>query len=203
MKAKLRSWARRGTRDGGEDTPAHDTERLPQTVEADLHAPALDLFRAKAQQVFSDTYAGVPMMKFPEDLRVYEHILWSRRVDTVIELGTHSGGSALWFRDRMRTFAAYGRIPNRPRVIAVEFDASGATRLLSGADPAYAEEITLLEGDVRDTAMAEQVRGLLRPDARTTRGSSRLAACSSSRTGVSTATRCGSTPSGRAGCCRP
>jgi cephalosporin hydroxylase len=165
VREKLRSWARRGPRDRAENGPAPDPDRLPDPIEADLDAPALDLWRAKGVQVLTDTYAGIPMMKFPEDLRVYEHILWSRRIDTVIELGTHSGGSALWFRDRMRTFAGYGRLANDPQVIAVEFDATDARRLLAAVDENYGSEITLLEGDVRDPEMAERVRGFLRPGA--------------------------------------
>ena len=46
------------------------------------------------------------MLKFPEDLRVYEHLLWQTAPSTVIEVGVKDGGSALWFRDRLRTLAA-------------------------------------------------------------------------------------------------
>jgi cephalosporin hydroxylase len=137
--------------------------RLPPPVVADLHAPALDLFVARVRQSMFDTYAGVPMLKFPEDLRAYEHILWSDRVEVVLEIGVQQGGSALWFRDRLRTLAAYGLIA-RPRVIGVDLDVSEARGQLAHVDPSYAEEITLIEGDVCDPATAERVRSLIEPD---------------------------------------
>ena len=49
---------------------------------------------------------GLPLVKFAEDLRTYERLLWSARVDVVIEIGTFVGGSALWFRDRLRAMRA-------------------------------------------------------------------------------------------------
>ena len=39
------------------------------------------------RQHTQDSYAGLGMSKFPEDLRTYEHLLWLRRPDTVIEIG--------------------------------------------------------------------------------------------------------------------
>ena len=53
---------------------------LPPPVSVDLHAPALrDYWRERAAQHTDDSYAGVRMSKFPEDLRVYEHLLWLAR----------------------------------------------------------------------------------------------------------------------------
>ncbi len=109
-----------------------------------------------------DTYAGIPMLKFPEDLRVYEHILFSERVEAVLEIGIEQGGSALWFRDRLRTLAAYGYI-QRPRVIGVDIDVARARGQLAQVDPSYGDEITLIEGDVRDVSVTQRVHGLVEP----------------------------------------
>jgi cephalosporin hydroxylase len=111
-----------------------------------------------------DSYAGVPLLKFPEDLRVYEHLLWESRADTVIEIGTHFGGSALWFRDRLRTLAAYGRIADY-HVITIDRD-DQARDHLERADPSWAAHISLLCDDVRDPAVPESVAGLLTEHAR-------------------------------------
>ena len=74
----------------------------PQPVTARVTEGALrEYWLARAAQHTTDTYAGVPLFKFPEDLRTYEHLLWADRSDTVIEIGTSAGGSALWFRDRL------------------------------------------------------------------------------------------------------
>ena len=83
---------------------------FPSKVELDLKSSARHFWLARARQHTTDSYAGVRMAKFPEDLRTYEHLLWQMRANVVIEIGTRFGGSALWFRDRLRTMRAYGRI---------------------------------------------------------------------------------------------
>ena len=135
---------------------------FPFPIALDMGAPVIDLLRARAAQSQQDSYAGVGLVKFPEDLRVYEHIIWSRRVSLVVEIGVQSGGSCLWFRDRLRTLAGYGRIA-RPRVIGIDIDIATATANLAAVDPGYRESIELVEGDVRDPALSEHVRGLVEP----------------------------------------
>ena len=127
-----------------------------------MRGSVLNLFQARVRQVMFDTYAGIPMLKFPEDLRVYEHLLFSERVEVVVEIGVQAGGSALWFRDRLRALAGYGQI-SRPLVVGVDIDISEARRHLAQVDPTYENEITLVEGDVRDPAVAQRVRGLVEP----------------------------------------
>ncbi len=80
----------------------------------------------------------------------------------VVELGTNVGGSTLWFRDRLRTLAAYGRIRN-PRVIAMDIDVEPARRWIGRVDGRFEEEITLLEGDVADQALASRIKGMVEP----------------------------------------
>jgi cephalosporin hydroxylase len=133
---------------------------LPPTVQVDLHSPAMrDYFRARAEQHTQDFYAGVPLSKFPEDLRVYEHLLWLDAPDTVIELGTQFGGSALWFRDRLATLASYGRIANAPRVISVDLDLSLARDAMARLE--NATSLTLIEGPLEDSAVVDRVAELV------------------------------------------
>ena len=56
---------------------------LPPRVEADLAAPLHDYWLKREAQHVKDVYAGVRLQKMPEDLRVYEHLLWISRADTV------------------------------------------------------------------------------------------------------------------------
>jgi cephalosporin hydroxylase len=130
-----------------------------------LEAPVRELWLYRINRLLFDSYMGVPMHKFPEDLRVYEHLLWTSGCDTVIELGTNMGGSALWFRDRLATLAAYGRIA-RPRVVSVDLSVAEAREQLGAADPAWSRTITLIEGDVGDPALVAEVRRAVGPDAR-------------------------------------
>jgi cephalosporin hydroxylase len=126
----------------------------------DLAQDVLSYWRMRAAQHTSDWYAGVPMSKFPEDLRVYEHLLWASRADVVVEIGTQFGGSALWFRDRLRAFEQYGRI-RRGTVISIDLDLAAAREALSTVDPNHGESIMLVEGDVRDPTLPSRVRDLV------------------------------------------
>jgi cephalosporin hydroxylase len=139
----------------------------PPAVSVRLTEGALrDYWLARAGQHTADSYAGVPLSKFPEDLRTYEHLLWGDRADTVVEIGTQAGGSALWFRDRLRTFHSYGRLRREPQVVSVDVSQQSAREFLAEADPEWEQAITLVEGDVRDPATVDAVRALVAPDAR-------------------------------------
>ncbi|HEY5196797.1 MAG TPA: CmcI family methyltransferase [Solirubrobacteraceae bacterium] len=125
-----------------------------------MDASLVDLWRARGDQSQGDTYAGVGLAKLPEDLRAYEHILWSRRVSVVVEIGVWAGGSSLWFRDRLRALAGYGRI-GEPRVIGIDIDIGVAQANLEAADAEYAASITLVEGDVLDPELSERIARLV------------------------------------------
>ena len=132
---------------------------LPPPVEVDLHAPAVrDYWRARATQHTGDSYAGVPMSKFPEDLRVYEHLLWLAKPDVVIELGVQHGGSTLWLRDRLAAIAHY--TGHAGRVLGVELHDQAARANIERADPGW-RGITLIQGDVCDPALPGRVRELV------------------------------------------
>jgi cephalosporin hydroxylase len=154
---------------------------LPKPIARDFSMSVGDLWRERINHVVWDTYAGVPLVKFPEDLRVYEHLLWLSAPSVVVELGTHAGGSALWLRDRMRTLRSYGRIGGEVRVITVDLDISMAREALDAADPTWSEEISLLAGDVTDPELPLRI-GELIPE-----GSSCMVIEDSAHTGEATA----------------
>jgi cephalosporin hydroxylase len=136
----------------------------PPKVEARLDAPLRAYVCDRLEQVMHDRYAGLPLLKFPEDLRAYEHRLWECAPNVVIELGTWGGGSALWFRDRLATLARYGRI-RRPLVISVDLSTETARALLGTVDPSYDATIKLVEGDILDPELPDRVAALLPDDA--------------------------------------
>lgn len=128
--------------------------------------PLRRYWRARLQQALTDKYLGVQMIKFPEDLKVYENLLWIDRVNTVIEIGTRSGGSTLWFRDRLETLQRIRRIARPPQVISIDIDMKTARANIDAVDPHWQESVTLIEGDVCDPGVREQVASKLMPDAR-------------------------------------
>lgn len=144
--------------------PQSREDGLPPPVAIDLGMDMRSYWLARAAQHTDDSYAGVRISKFPEDLRVYEHLLWASGADTVVEIGAHFGGSALWFRDRLRTLEHYGRI-RRGRVISIDIDTTATHRELAAADPNYAEAITLIQSDVLDATLPDEVAKLVPADA--------------------------------------
>jgi cephalosporin hydroxylase len=133
---------------------------LPPPVEVHLSSSVHDYWIDRVRQHTRDSYVGVPLSKFPEDLRVYEHLLWMSRANVVIEIGGGGGGSALWFRDRLRTMAAYKRITS-PKVISIDINVPRAN--LKSADPSYSELIEVIEADVMDDALPATIEELV-PD---------------------------------------
>lgn len=127
-----------------------------------LQESCLSYVRDRLRQVMFESYAGVPLGKFPEDLRMYEHLLWASRTNVVLEIGTNQGGSALWFRDRLATMARYGQIA-AGRVISIDLDVEPARRRLESLPD---HDITLVAGDVLDPGLPARVRRLLPPGAR-------------------------------------
>jgi cephalosporin hydroxylase len=141
---------------------------LPTAVSLPLDATIRELWFARTRQHFEDSYAGIRMLQFPEDLRVFEHLLWLSRPNVVIEIGVQFGGSALWFRDRLRTLQQYGRrgLDEEVRVVAIDIDISAAAGALAAADPGFAQTITLLEGDVLDPSLPDSVAEVIPSNAR-------------------------------------
>jgi cephalosporin hydroxylase len=140
-------------------------ELTGEPVEKRLKRPLRELWFERVAIHRSDSYAGVPISKFPEDLRVYEHLIWHSRPSVIIELGAQFGASALWFRDRLRTLAEYGHIENF-LVISVDVEADLAREQLQRADPRWTRDITLVSGDVRDPQLPVEVGTLVPQGAR-------------------------------------
>lgn len=136
---------------------------LPPRVTTHLGEPMREYWLHRVAQHTQDSYVGVPMSKFPEDLRVYEHLLWESQANAVIELGAQFGGSALWFRDRLRALAGYtGR--GGVGVVSVDLDTSAARSNLGAIDPAFAETVAFVDGDVREEATVAEVAAALPPE---------------------------------------
>lgn len=128
----------------------------------DLTASVGELWRYKLTQHGGDSYMDVPLWKLPEDLRLYEHLLWLSKASCVIEIGSAHGGSALWFRDRLEVQRRYLGNPTPPLVVSVDEVTGLARRNCARVDPDYEQWITFIEADVRDADLADRIRPLLR-----------------------------------------
>ena len=96
-------------------------------------------------------YRGVPMLKNPFDMAIYPLLLAEARPRTIIEIGSHRGGAALWFAD------VAGNLGLDARVVSVDVQAVADLE-----DP----RLTFLQGDALDlsTTLTEDfLAGLPRP----------------------------------------
>lgn len=88
------------------------------------------------------TFLGVPTLKCPLDLWVYQEMLWELRPDLIVECGTASGGSALYLATLLDLIGT-GRVvtidievrPGRPTHDRIEYITGSST------DPTVTERI--------------------------------------------------------------
>ena len=90
-----------------------------------------DLLMKIQQGTMAYRYRGIPMLKNPFDLALYPLLLERARPQTLIEIGSYSGGSALWFADQA------------PGMRVLSVDLKRVTEVSHAS-------VTFLEGDARD-----------------------------------------------------
>lgn len=125
------------------DPASHEA---PDGIETRGNLTLADYWHERVALHHEGSYAGIAMLKFPEDLSMYQALIWSSGPETILELGCQDGGSTLWLRDQMETASKYGGSP--PRIVAVDIDISRAERNLDSVDPAFRESITLIQGSI-------------------------------------------------------
>ena len=70
----------------------------------------LDVLIPIQNATFLYTYKAIPMVKNPFDLALYSMLLWNLKPRSIIEIGSHCGGSALWLADQLRCFNVDGHV---------------------------------------------------------------------------------------------
>ena len=83
-------------------------------------------------------YRDIPMLKQPFEVALYMRLIWETKPGTIIEIGTHPGGAAVWMSDLLETFGIDGQI--------VSID-------LQPPAPAYhPRNVSFMRGDAHDLA---------------------------------------------------
>ncbi len=92
-----------------------------------------------------DFWMGVPILKYPGDLMMYQELIWKLRPDFIIETGTNAGGSAL-FLASMFDLAKHGQL--------ISIDIS--------PPPEFTHpRITFLTGSSISDGIVERVKGMI------------------------------------------
>ena len=83
-------------------------------------------------------YRDIPMLKQPFEVALYMRLIWETKPGSIIEIGTHPGGAAVWMSDLLETFGIDGQI--------VSID-------LQPPAPAYhPRNVSFMRGDAHDLA---------------------------------------------------
>lgn|SRR5262249_40615091 len=127
---------------------------IPYRPDGRKWGSGLPLLAAQSIQVgtLQYSYRGIPMLKNPFDVALYNLLFWQVKPRTVIEIGSFRGGSALWFADMMRNFDAAGK------VISIDIQPPTASY--------QRDDVSFLEGDANSLAVVltpERLAGIERP----------------------------------------
>jgi cephalosporin hydroxylase len=101
--------------------------------------------------VLGYTYKGISCMKCPLDMALYTKLIWEMKPKSLIEIGTHAGGSALWFADTLNAAGLDARI------VSIDF---------YSASEVTDSRIEFLKGDVHNlsqTLTPQKLAALPRP----------------------------------------
>jgi cephalosporin hydroxylase len=115
---------------------------------------AFDREYMAARAPWTTRWRGVDLTKSPTDLWVYSELIWQIRPGTIIETGTHRGGSALWLADMLDLFGidghvysidllTYGTEPTHPRLTYIK----GDSVTVDVPDPADGPVMVILDSD--------------------------------------------------------
>jgi cephalosporin hydroxylase len=118
-----------------------------------LRADAIRLQLAAEQHRYTYTWewAGVPVIRLPDDIMVLQELFWSYRPQRVIETGVARGGSMLLNASLMRLYGA------TPAVLGIDLKVFEHTRIAL-RDHALATGVTLVEADSTSEKAIEATR---------------------------------------------
>lgn len=84
--------------------------RWPEINGVRYNEPLREYWQRRLHQHHNDFYKDRWLMKLPEDLRTYQHLIERVKPEVILELGTGFGGSAVWFADQLDTFCGGGTV---------------------------------------------------------------------------------------------
>lgn len=90
-------------------------------------------------------WRGVPMLKYPTDMALYQQIIHEKKPDFIIETGTKYGGSALFFGDMCE-------LNGKGHVISID--------IFSEHNPAH-PRVTYIKGNSINKQLIEKVEGIV------------------------------------------
>lgn len=128
--------------DGGEFADQRREWRESLGADAELRQQAVDLQVAaeKHSYTYQWEWAGVPVIRIPDDVMVLQELFWSYRPERIVETGVARGGSMLLNTSLMRMCGL------EPAVLGIDHKLFPHTTTALAEHP-LGEGVTLLEAD--------------------------------------------------------
>ena len=102
----------------------------------------LEAFKINSRGRNIVTYKGCNILSSPEDYVLYHQLFWYVKPKTIIELGTCSGGSAIWFGDQLKLL----EIPDG-HVYTMDLDSSLLGERVKSLN---SDNVSFLQGDCNE-----------------------------------------------------
>lgn len=100
-------------------------------------------------------WMGVPVIQQPEDLIVFQEIVWATRPDVIVECGVARGGSLLFWCSMLEL------IGKPARVVGVDIAFHNHTKTAI-SESKYSSEISLIQGDSSNKEVLNKIRKTIR-----------------------------------------
>lgn len=119
----------------------------------------LDLWHKQVILHHQETYKGIGLAKFPQDLWTYEKLICEYRPRVVIEIGVNNGGFTRWLYDRLLLSSIEDPGSNRI-LVGLDINIESACRNLSGlmAKNSNGVRLELIQCNLLDTHSTQEAK---------------------------------------------
>jgi cephalosporin hydroxylase len=103
-----------------------------QITHAWQETSVLDLWHRQTIQHHRESYRGIGLAKFPQDLWSYEKLIDLSQPEVIIEIGINEGGFTRWLHDRLLLAQSFNPSSQPRTVIGIDIDIDKPKQNLAG-----------------------------------------------------------------------
>ena len=106
--------------------------RAANLTHAWRNTSVMDLWHRQVIQHHQESYGGIGLAKFPQDLWSYEKLIDLLQPEVILEIGINEGGFTRWLHDRLLLAQAFNPALQPRTVIGIDIDIDKPRRNLTG-----------------------------------------------------------------------
>lgn len=96
--------------------------RAAHLIQSWQNTSVLDLWHRQVIQHHCESYRGIGLAKFPQDLWSYEKLIDLSQPEVILEIGINEGGFSRWLHDRLLLTQAFNPAPKPRTVIGIDIN---------------------------------------------------------------------------------